>query len=1081
MPFLSGKIPRSGETCGLNWPCHNDHKAMGIKPFLLLLFSIFALPALAAPQVSAHRFFTHPLTGVTIIGGKITLPSAGQWSVAGNNNASSLAEVFLVTPKLIKERSKGLRALKREQQEKRNQARNPLYQIYGPLSKYAREHHGVAPSTLDFLIDKENPFAAETLAQMFVIPSVQMLENDGLHWIHPKGQPTPLVLELAPLIDDGKHWVLYSNGTIKLEPINPALLEKYGIHITPRQASVEQRLAEITVSADYEIIARWKGGPSRQSLEIPLRNSETGSTLSIEWMPDITSQEDEALVQRWASQRLNIWNNMLRNGREGYLPLWLRAGMKQYGLERKDLTIPARRDSRRTDNRADLFNVLGGSAAIAETLQLQSIGGERGGKGKPQIPIDSIKGVEVKSHPFAKMLAGKPGGSLAMAELVPHNRFFAWFAQPKVLTQYLKGGSDFIFHSSTALSGTSTNHNLQDRYLRKLGINAAWAQRLLDSGAIGELAVVLPDLFLVDGTDITLIMRLQQPQAVSGMLGLLGIDISDKAFTFTHENGTSYWQLLGDLLVISTHSEELTRIEALAAGDETTSLGHSAEFRYMLTQLPVEQRTTGYFYFSDPFIRRLVSPQVKIAQLRRLQASAEMQAAAAALLLYRADGHQGMPSLQELIEKKYLSPPLLVTDLQLADDGSVHSKEWGSPATLPSLSQRPVTTATRAEEGAYNNYVRNYNRFWRRFFDPIAIRLNQTSEQEMEVSTFILPLIDNSIYQGLKQVLVAEGNTSKLTVPRLHPEPVAQLSLNLNKALWNQGTLLAQDFLVKFIGIPPKVMDYFGPDLHLALGDSDPIIVMGSGGLGSILGLLDGSGRTREALSLSLIGSLLTRPTVLMIGLTDPETVAGLLRNIPTGPAGRSSIMGMGAGTLYGVAGKDAWRYDLNIEGLISMRFGFEIKGRYLAISNQPLSYDPQLVEADAQLNNAAALHLSPAAAVRQRPALFASASNQQRQAAMSGINLLYPFMMAGAESVEQAIQQARKQLGAEPVHPGKGRWLWRNGLLSSSIFGNAIQQYQAEYQEDKSFGILRQVQQVQINMQFEDDGLRAQVRWELR
>ena len=1051
-----------------------------MKPFLLLLFSLFSLQALAAPQVSAQRFFTHPLTGVTIIGGKITLPSTGQWSVARHDNTSSLAEVFLVPPELIKERSKGLRTLKSEERKKRIQVRNLLYQIHGHLNTYAREHQGIAPPTLDFLADKGNIFSAETLAQMFIIPSVQMLGKDGERWIQIKGQPTPLVLELAPRIDDGKHWVLYSNGTIQLEPINPALLEKYGLHITPGQPPIEQRLAEIAVAADYEIIARLKDRPSRQPLEIPLRNSETGATLNIEWMPDITSQEDETLVQRWAGHRLNTWSHMLLNGEEGYLPFWLRAGMKQYGLKQKDLGIFTRRDRGRAGDRTDLFNVLGGSAAITETLQLQAIGSERSGKDKPQVPVNSIKGVEVKSHPFAEMLAGKPGGSLAMAELVPHDRFFAWFAQPQALSEYLKGGSDFIFHGSAVLSGTSTNHDLQAHYLKKLGVSADWAQRLLDSGAIGELAVVLPDLFLVDGTDITLIMRLQQPQAVSGMLSLLGIDISDKVFTFTHKRGTSYWQLLDGLLAVSTHPEELARIQALATGDKTASLGHSAEFRYMLTQLPVEQRTTGYFYFSDPFIRRLVSPQVKIAQLRRLQANAEMQAAAAALLLYRADGHKGMPSLQELIEKKYLSPPRLVTDLQLADDGSVRSTEWGNPTTLPTLLQRPVITATRTEERAYKDYVRNYNRFWRRFFDPIAIRLNRISGQEMEISTFILPLIDNSIYQGLKQVLVAEENTGKLAIPRLHPEPVAQLSLNLNKALWNQGTLLAQDFLVKFIGIPTRVMDYFGPDLHLALADSDPVIIMGSGGLSSILGVLDSSSRTKEALSLSLAGSLLTRPTVLMIGLTDPEAVKELLRSMPTNPVGRSSIMGMEAGTLYGIAGKDAWRYDLNFEGLINMRFGFEIKGRYLAISNQPLSYDPQLIETDAQLNNAAALHLSPVAAVRQRPALFASASDQQRKAALSGINLLYPFMMAGTESVEQAKQRIRQQLGIEPVHPGKGRWLWQDGLLSSSIFGNANQQYQAEYQEDESFGILRQIQRVQMNMQFEDDGLRAQVRWEL-
>ncbi|MCU7960908.1 MAG: hypothetical protein KZQ58_13130, partial [gamma proteobacterium symbiont of Bathyaustriella thionipta] len=426
-----------------------------------------------------------------------------------------------------------------------------------------------------------------------------------------------------------------------------------------------------------------------------------------------------------------------------------------------------------------------------------------------------------------------------------------------------------------------------------------------------------------------------------------------------------------------------------------------------------------------------------------------------ALTLYRADGHNEQPSVPDLVNKEYMSQPILVTDMQLAADGSVRSAGWGSPADMPTLLERPVKQASSSEKQAYERYLSNYNRFWRRYFDPIALRLNQQNAQQMEISTFILPLIDNSIYQGLKQILAVDHAAGDLLVPELQPEPIVQLSLNLNNALWKSGSQLAESFLVKFIGVPPRIMDFFASDLHLALGDGDPIIIMGSGGLSGMAGMLDGGNNSGEMFTFSMLGSLLTRPSVLLIGLNDAPAVKNILNGLATGPSQKSRVAGIASGTLFGIAGKDAWRYELNLEGLLSLRFGLEVKGRFLAITNQPLGYDPQLQSTRKVSNSGAALSLSPAAAVRQRPALFASASEQQRKAAMSGINVLYPLMLAGAGSVEEARQQIKVQLGFEPKHPGRGHWQWHNHVLSSSVFGTVDKQTLPQYKaDDELFGI---------------------------
>src|SRR6266536_2644266 len=95
----------------------------------------------------------------------------------------------------------------------------------------------------------------------------------------------------------------------------------------------------------------------------------------------------------------------------------------------------------------------------------------------------------------------------------------------------------------------------------------------------------------------------------------------------------------GDLLLVSTSRAELQAIAAVGGA----SLGRSAEFRYMLTQLPLKKDTRALIYFSDPFIRRMVGPAVKIGQLRRMRARAEMEMITAGALLYTLDGNRDTP------------------------------------------------------------------------------------------------------------------------------------------------------------------------------------------------------------------------------------------------------------------------------------------------------------------------------------------------------------------------------------------------------------------------------------------------------
>ena len=194
---------------------------------------------------------------------------------------------------------------------------------------------------------------------------------------------------------------------------------------------------------------------------------------------------------------------------------WTAIAARQYDIverlrkQRIERSRAARRRAR-SEQQPGLFNLLGGRSAMRETFQLQALADDGNGKNTATLPIGAIEGVAVKSHPYAKMLNGADGGRLKMAELAPADRLFAWFADPEALLQFIDAGADFLFQGALAMGAESGSYGLGRHYMARLGLSDGVARAFLRSGAAGEIAVLLPDLFLRDGTDMTVVIRLKK-------------------------------------------------------------------------------------------------------------------------------------------------------------------------------------------------------------------------------------------------------------------------------------------------------------------------------------------------------------------------------------------------------------------------------------------------------------------------------------------------------------------------------------------------------------------------------------------
>ena len=1072
----------------------------------LITVSLFASPGRAEPEVGATshaRVGDGPLHAYV---GTVSLPADGLWGILTPKSADSIRELYLMPTQPSQIRQLGKRMYGALEERQIQSGRWQVQMGFEACRQYAQDGKGLGPKTIADLAGENNSnyvsdnwdtahwrnnefrdfIDDESLKGPFVhlIPEVRFKFADPKRPNNEESAPVPsaagrkvvptenravLAFELRPFSDDGKHWVLYTDGNCQRVAIDPELLKTQQVKIRPIVRKNQVKVATERPTQEYKMVLV-TSEPVADPLHLKSHNQVLDKTLEIEWDTTGADVSYTALRKTITAARKFAWRPYLLAGNGGVLNVWNQsAGANQPPANpRRNLSM---------------FSVLGGRAAIEETLQLQDLTVTKSDEAAT-IDINSLKGVEVKSHPFEEMLHGQLGGRLEMARYVPPDRFFVYLGKPESLSALLDAGAPFMASIGTSLTGNCLQYDLESRYLSRLGMTRDWVDAVLKSGLTSEMALFAPDLFFIDGTDVTIVAKLRQPRLLRQLLGLLGASKlnSESVLEIPTGNGNSaYLALRDDLLFASTNRGELQASLSLLERQGAGSLGASAEFRYMLTKLPVNEETRVYAYFSDPFVRRLVGPRVKIGQRRRMLAKAKMEALTARALLARLDGHAKPDSLPDLARSDHLPQSWQTEGVSIDASGLVRSERYDSLPRMRTLPETPLNDVTPAEAEAYRMYVEDYSNFWRRFFDPIAIRLDEVGTDQLELSTFILPLVDNSIYNGLRTMLAHQDDGTALSVPIVEPTPVVQFSANLKEEAWQHVAGNFSEFFTRYSGASPAMLDDFGPSVHVAIFDADPIIAMGSGDIFGAFGgdVLRGNGE--EMLMIPVALSMLTRPCSIMVETKSPTRTSQYLRQAASAGIGRERRARNFTASFYQVGDRDEWVWTMDIFGVVKLRYGVEVVGKYMVIRNIPWSSDDRVVSlAPAELN-AAVLQANPSACKQQLPGLFAAASDANRQAVMSGLGRLYPFMLSGAKSVDEAAMEHQRLFGFYPKQLDEDQWTWSDFRLVSKDYGEPIRQRQPAFDPQRPFGLMNHVDSLQLNMQFEEDGLRSTVRWRLR
>jgi hypothetical protein len=615
-----------------------------------------------------------------------------------------------------------------------------------------------------------------------------------------------------------------------------------------------------------------------------------------------------------------------------------------------------RRDS------ADLFSIFNGALAVQESLQLDTmrfaVNGSRRpasesdadatkplivepprtpaarGRSAPQsqsrtsgtVQVSGLVGPTVKSHPWERMLGGRKAEVSALSRSVPEDFYFVEFRSLNKLLEAFDAGDLWGTHLFNQALREARTLDVGERLKRQLAIETEPALRPFYDLVVEEVAAVGSDPFVREGSDVTLLFRVKQPLVFNArMSGFL--DNAERAHpsarrTTGRHLGVEYVQLSTPERDVSVYAAEPepglhVRGNSLAAfrrvleavkgkteaGRPVRRLGESAEFRYIRTLMPrAEAEEDGFVYLSDPFIRRLVGPELKLTERRRMLCYNHLRMTGHAALLYRTEQGRWPASLEELRRADAAPLNFGTGELSCPDGGhyalstdgttGVCSRHGHALHMTPNF-EIPVERVGVEEADEYRAFVTEYNSYWRTFFDPIALRLKLTPGQ-YRVETIILPLIDDSIYTALASAL--GGKPEQLDSLPVPARNIFSVGLRLNKEAllksFPKEMREVEDEVFRGMGVPPGVAagansrqflsEGIGNQIGFHVYDARPAFDLNMSGL---LGMLFSGTTARssgfslgsfELLALTGLASL-NSPVYISIPVRDEQVVDGFL------------------------------------------------------------------------------------------------------------------------------------------------------------------------------------------------------------
>ncbi|MBM4355060.1 MAG: hypothetical protein FJ109_14960 [Deltaproteobacteria bacterium] len=407
------------------------------------------------------------------------------------------------------------------------------------------------------------------------------------------------------------------------------------------------------------------------------------------------------------------------------------------------------------------FDMFTGNRALAENLQLDRPLLPRQ-PGEETVPVSILEGITVEEIDWAPMNAGKKPALDPLSAFIPADQHALFFPTFKAMLDVMDEADAFGTPVLAWLEPRSEDARTKDRYQKQLCLPVSTLARLLGGQVVSSVAFTGSDPFLRMGSDVAVLFapknatllasHVRNNQEAAKKAGATAISGTAAGLAWSgvctpDRSICSILAVRDDLVVVTNSTAQLERIARTAAGTDP-ALAKAPEYTYFRDRYPLsDKHESALLVVPDMALRRWAGPKWRIADSRRTRAAALLSELhvrhADDLVAGKTDGPLPAPRGFEGLGALTFTPT------------GIRSQTYGTLEFMIPVIELPLAKVTEDEAQAYNWFRNGYQQNWRRYFDPIALRL-YVSDEKVALDGTILPLIAGSDY---KEFVALTGST----------------------------------------------------------------------------------------------------------------------------------------------------------------------------------------------------------------------------------------------------------------------------------------------------------------------------------
>ena len=622
--------------------------------------------------------------------------------------------------------------------------------------------------------------------------------------------------------------------------------------IYPQQTKFQQKHAEFfgRLRGKGTVKLRLSYDTVLENLDGTRRVEAKEGTIEVE-IPEPENEDQEKAIgskqvfKDWANQQNLHFAKMLSYyPDESFFQYVLLQSSARYGVTPPP--IPRQMKSR-AETETQLYEVFTGSLAIQQSLQRETLtGGQK--VGDYNIPIANLKSPRLRSLDYEQLLEDKLDEKIEpqvheIPKLIPHDQYMVHFNSLSALDEAIDLGSQWGDSLLRLFTVQAQDNRVKEKFEQQFVIDHNALKKLFAEGVATEVVLTGSDPTILEGTDLSAIFhvtdadaflkeslkwidaaRVKHPDIVVRQFNYRGHQV--RAHYTTDRNVSSFLVQHDDYLVYSNSHRAIRRIID-AATEAEPNLHEALDYRYITTILPPSDNdNSGFFFASEAFIKRMVGPEAKISQKRRMQCFNNLIMQNNASLFYRLENGRSPESLSELSDGKYVDTRKII-----CPHGGAYAFDAENDTCTCSLHNRlkyltpnaelEVQNVSKSEAEEYERYKKRYEKFWQKVYDPIAVRITVNSTVKLE--SCILPMANSGIYEDLKGQV--NKNPQPMITSRIAPSAIASYVM-----------VPGRENTAKFLRMIPGVsevvendptltgLDWIGDRVSIHLCDGDSIL-----------------------------------------------------------------------------------------------------------------------------------------------------------------------------------------------------------------------------------------------------------------